>query len=213
MRETIVPVERRVGPWLLWSRALILGVMATGLGAVGHVGADGMLPGLGTLATLLVVMVALSALLLLRPASGLLLALSLSAGQAVVHVVLTAAAGHVGDSTMTGMSGTTGGHEHMQASGVSMSALSAHVVGHAPMMAAHITVAALVGLWLARGESALWTLIALAARRLVAAPRVLAVVDARVRRLMTPTPRPAGPPSLWQALPHARRGPPFVTAS
>lgn len=213
MREIIVNMEGRIDPWLLWSRALILGVLATGLGTAGHVGADGMLPGIGTMVTLVAVMVALSALLLLRPASGVRLALSLAAGQSVVHVVLTAAAGHADGAPMSGMPGMSGGHEHTQSAATSMSALSDHLVGHAPMMTSHVAVAALLGLWLARGEDALWTLIALAARRLVVTPRVLAVVDVRVRRLTTPTPRPAGPRSLWQALPHARRGPPHVTAS
>ena len=207
-------MEGRIGPWLLWSRALVLGGLATGLGAIGHVTAGGALPGAATLTTLTVVMVALSAPLLLRPATAARLALSLAGGQLIVHVVLTAAAGHGGTTSMAGMSaGTMAGHAHAQPSGVPVDAVLAHLGGHAPMMAAHVAAAALLGLWLSSGEHALWTLIALAVRRLVAPRPALAVVDARTRRLTTPTPRPAGPRSLWETLPHPTRGPPLVAAS
>lgn len=200
-------------PWLLWSRALVLGLLATGLGAAGHVTADGVLPGAATLTTLTVVMVALSALLLLRPASRLRLVLMLAGGQAAVHLVLTSTAGHTGMGP---------GHEaHLTATDASMWSswstlahqMTSHVVGHGPMMAAHLTVAALLGLWLARGESALWTLIALATRHVVASVAALAVVEVRPRGLTTPSPCPVGPRSPWQARPHTRRGPPLAAVS
>lgn len=208
------PVKGRMGPWLLWSRALIVGLLTTGLGAAGHVAADGLLPGVGTLTTLVVVMVAASALVLLRPASGARLTMTLAVGQAVVHLVLTAAAGHRGSATMPDHSShlqmaTDGG----QSSGVLVGQLLTHVTAHAPMMLAHMAAAALVGLWLARGESALWTLIALASRRIVAALPALAVVDPLPGQLTTPAPRPVGPRSPWQAHPHARRGPPLAAMS
>ncbi len=196
--------------WLLWSRAFILGVLASALGTVGHVGAGGILPGAATLTTLVVVMVALSALLLLRPASSLRLVLMLAVGQAGVHLVLTSAAGH----TVTGP-----GHDaHLQMAGTSPWSLPveqtmSHVVGHGPMMVAHVAVAALLGLWLARGESALWTIIALAARRIVAVVPALAVLETRPRGLTTPAPCPVGPRSPWQARPHTRRGPPLAALS
>lgn len=201
-------------PWLLWSRALVLGLVAVGLGTAGHVSADGLLPGAGALATLIVVMVALSALLLLRPASGVRLALTLAGGQALVHVVLSASAGHSGVATMPHHTS----HPHMtadgtQSSGVLMGEIIAHVTTHAPMMLAHVAAAALVGLWLARGESALWTLIALASRRILVSPPALAVVDPLPRQLTTPSPCPAGPLSPWQAQPRTRRGPPLATLS
>lgn len=187
-------------PWLLWSRALILGLLASALGTVGHVSADGALPGAATLTTLVVVMVALSAPLLLRPASGLRLMVLLAGGQALVHLALTSAAGHSGHPV------TGPGHDPFDQ-------VMSHVVGHAPMMAAHLAVAALLGLWLARGERALWTLIALATRWIVALAPGLAVLDARPRTLTSPAPGPLGPRSPWQARPHTRRGPPRAAVS
>ncbi len=199
-----------MNPWLLWSRALILGGLASALGTVGHVSAGGLLPGAATLTTLVVVMVALSALLLLRPASSMRLVLMLAAGQAGVHLVLTSAAGHTVAAP---------GHDaHLQVTGTSPWSLSvdrmmSHVVGHGPMMVAHLVVAALLGLWLARGESALWTIIALTARRMVASAPTLAVLETRPRGLTTPAPCPVGPRSPWQAHPHTRRGPPLAALS
>jgi hypothetical protein len=198
-------------PWLLWSRAWVLGLLAAGLGTAGHVSADGLLPGAGMLATLVVVMVALSSLLLRRPASGARLALALAAGQAVVHVVLSVAGGHRGGTTTLHHAAhvQTAAHE-VQGSVLPVDQVLTHVTTQAPMMLAHTAAAALLGWWLARGESALWTLVALASRRLVVAIPVLAVVDPLPHQLTTPAPCPAGPRSPWQAHPRTRRGPPLA---
>jgi hypothetical protein len=85
---------------------------------------------------------------------------------------------------------------------------------HAPMMAAHLAAAALVGLWLAHGERCLWTLIALSGRRVLAAVLLLVPVPtaprARWRHAAVVT--LAGPRSLWLVRPDSRRGPPVLAA-
>jgi hypothetical protein len=216
----------RVDAALLWSRALCVGVLAFVLGVAGHVMADGLLPGPTLLVALGALSVLVSAPLLSRPASGVRLAGLLVAGQTAIHVALTATAGHRGDpvtatpapraqALLPVVDGRRVGslQDAYQAGQPPMSIqlptghLVADLQAHAPMMAAHLAVAALVGLWLAYGERALWTLVALLGRRLLLAWRPVAV-----------EPRPAPTPA-WRALPPARshtrdphphRGPPLL---
>jgi hypothetical protein len=89
---------------------------------------------------------------------------------------------------------------------------------HAPMMVVHLLAAALVGLWLAVGERALWALVALAAG--AAVPRLallLAAVVARPsfpRRVPVAALRPPAPPRLAVlARCVVRRGPPALLAA
>ena len=90
--------------------------------------------------------------------------------------------------------------------------VAGEVAAHAPMMAAHLTAAALVGLWLAYGERCLWTLLALTGRRIRAVALLLAPVPAEptvhaVHGLARST---TGPVSRWLVRPDSRRGPPLV---
>ena len=102
---------------------------------------------------------------------------------------------------------------------------------HAAMALAHLAAAAVVGLWLALGERALWTVIALADRRvrclvhavtaaIVAARAVLALCCSPVARKCRDDARhqsddlgttPALDPAIGRSL--ARRGPPLVLAA
>lgn len=84
-------------PWLVWPRALVVGLLAVTLGTTGHVTADGLLPGAAPMTALAVVSVVLAAPLLVRRASPLRLVAMLAGGQAGIHLVLTTAAGHRGD--------------------------------------------------------------------------------------------------------------------
>jgi hypothetical protein len=186
-------------PCLLWARAGIVGSLAFVLGVVGHVSADGLLPGPGPLAALAVLSVVLSGPMLARPASRTRLMLMLVCGQTVIHAVLTVTAGHAGDAVRSGRSAApvaggdpfgplpvVGGHRvgslqdafsvgSPSESGTTLApALPVgHLVNdlsaHAPMMVAHLAAAVLVGLWLAHGERCLWTLLSLTGRRLVLA--------------------------------------------
>lgn len=239
-------VERTPGV-LLWPRAAVVGLLAAGLGVVGHVGAGGLLPGPGVVVALLAVSVALSAPALREQASARRLVGLLVLGQAWVHVVLTASAGHrddppthaghlpVAPTDLTVSPGSPGLAEHdgrrvgslmdaYQAGlpvaptgdpGLGQGAaagLMTHVVDHAPMMAAHALAAALVALWLAAGERALWALLALTAGMVLALLRPPAPVPAMPgARRTAPTPEPSGPrPGRLGTSPLSRRGPPHL---
>ena len=153
---------------LLWLRALLLATVALSVGSVAHVTADGALPGAPALVVLLALGTAAAAPLLRSRASTRRVVLLLVLGQATVHAVLTAASGHHDD-----------GPAEVPATGP---ALWVHhlaedlTAAHAVMALAHAAAAAVVGLWLARGEHALWLLVALAGHALVPMPRLSAAV-------------------------------------
>lgn len=227
----------RVDAAVLWARAGLLGVVAFFLGVVGHVTADGLLPGPALLLGLLVLSVVLSAPMLNRRASPLRLTGMLVGGQAAIHLVLTVTAGHVGDRAggTTPRAGALGslpvvdgrrlgslqdaydGAADQAAGGLAPSLPVGHLVAdlsaHAPMMAAHLAAAALVGLWLGYGERCLWTLIALSGRRVLAAVLVLRPVLGPPRVTAVDAERaPSGPRSVWLVRSDSRRGPPLLAA-
>lgn len=230
-------MHTRVDPWLVWSRALCVGVIAFAFGVVGHVTADGLLPGPTLLAVLLVLSVALSVPMLSRPAGRLRLVLMLVGGQVLVHVVLTVSAGHRGDPVAGGGATTPRGlaslpvvdghrvgslqdaYEGMSgqpaAAGtptLPIGQLADEMAAHAPMMTVHLGAAALVGLWLAYGERCLWTLLALTGRRVLAAAWALGPVPGAPRpatgRAYAELPVMAV--SRRQSQPRSRRGPPAL---
>ena len=225
-------MDRTASGTLLWSRAVLVGLIAAFLGTAGHVTADGLLPGPGWLVVLGASLVVFSARALRHPATALRLMVLVGAGQALVHLVLSAAAGHrgVGGDTATVLSGpgldapvvdgrrvgslldayaASQGQTRLTSAGA-FDPLGEAVV-HAPMMAAHLAIAALVALWLAHGERCLWTVIALAAGVL------LALLDRAV-----PLPAPAlvratavrRAPAVLRRLARSldRRGPPLLLA-
>ena len=225
----------RVDAAVLWVRAAVVGVLAFALGVLGHVSADGLLPGPAFLAALLVCSVALSAPMLNRPTSSPRLVAMLVGGQTFIHLVLTVTAGHRGD----GSSGLTGAHAaaglrslptvdgrrvgslqdaYQGMSGQPSSLAPALPVGHlvddlsahAPMMAVHLVAAVLVGLWLGYGERCLWSILALTGRRLLLGWRVVAAVCPAPTRVGHEHRTPAVRVSLWQSRPRSRRGPPLL---
>lgn len=215
---------------VLWARAIVLASVTVFLGAAGHVTADGLLPGPAAVVLLYAVTVVGAVAFLARPATATRLVVLLVGGQTLVHLVLSAAAGHAGDAstTATARAGTGGalslptvdgrrtgslldaydaGASHAASPSLPVGHLLDHLTGHAPMMLAHLAVAVLVGLWLAVGERALFTLLALAARVVVARLRPVPVV----RRPAVPAPAPVVRPlSLVLARAVVRRGPPLV---
>ncbi|WP_244928858.1 hypothetical protein [Nocardioides sp. W7] len=224
-------------PAVHWARAVLLASVAVFLGAAGHVTADGLLPGPGALLVLYVVAVVGAAAFLARPATPLRLVTLLVGGQTLVHVVLSAAAGHAGETagpvaapvrtggiTLPTVDGRRvgslqdawdAGSTHAAGPALPVGHLVDHLTGNAPMMLAHLFVAAAVGLWLAVGERALWTLLALAAAVVLAPLHVLAAIARAglpvVRRLRARAVVPARPPhSLVLARAVVRRGPPLV---
>ncbi|WP_395695940.1 hypothetical protein [Nocardioides sp.] len=235
-------MEKRVDPWLLWPRALFAGGLAFGFGVVGHVTADGLLPGRWLLLALLGMSVILSASVLNRPAGRVRLVALLVSGQTAIHLALTVTAGHRGDPGL----GTTSTPPLAPATGPralpvvdghrvgslqdAYQGMSGHATGsaavtlpvghlindmsaHAPMMAAHLLAAALVGLWLAHGERCLWELLALTGSRVLAATWALAPVPvATTVAAPAPVARAFVPVALRQSRPAARRGPPALAA-
>lgn len=227
----------RPGAALLWARAGGVGLLAVFLGVAGHVTADGRLPGPVVLVLLSAGAVLLSAPVLARPAGAVRLVLLMVGGQALVHVVLTVTAGHVGDpaagptvrrvgSALPSLASADGrrtgslqdAYDAVGPVHASTPSVPAHLVqdlvAHAPMMLVHLLAAALVGLWLAVGERALWALVAATGRRLGLAVHVL---------LAPVPPAPAAPAPAFLAArrpacpaptrPLLRRGPPLVLAS
>lgn len=228
-------METRADSWLLWPRAICVGALAVGFGVVGHVSADGLLPGPIVLVLLVAFLVLLSAPLLTRPATPLLLIVMLAGGQTLVHLVLTLAAGHRGDPAAAVPPAYLGAHalpvvdghrvgslqdayqgmsgqESTLAPALPVGHLANDMASHAPMMAVHLLAAALVGLWLARGERHLWTVIALTGARVRATASLFAPTPAAVSipAVGSMSHTPAVPVSRWQARPHSRRGPPLL---
>lgn len=223
-------------PVVLWARAVLLTSLAVFLGAAGHVTADGLLPGPGVLALVVVLGSVVSAALLSRPASTVRIVVLIALGQAGVHAVLTATGGHVGDGAAQALAPVRRSGALPVVDGRRVGSLQdaydvghastpslpvGHLVGdlgvHAPMMVVHLLAAVLVGLWLAAGERSLWTLVALASAA-VLRPLLLAVALLRT----------GGPPALPPVaarreaprlrVPHllarsvVRRGPPLLAA-
>lgn len=196
-------MEPRAGWALRYARAAVLSSGAVGLAAVAHVSAGGLLPDLTVFALMLVACTLISGTRLGREASRWEIVALLVGGQTAMHAAMTAISGH-GDPAEAEPSGL--GHSLVHALEHLAEDMTWH---HAPMMLAHLAAAAVVGLWLAYGERALWSLIRLVAAEvtaLLAVPRV--VVVPRIKALPE---RFAWVPAVRQvalASTHLRRGPP-----
>lgn len=217
---------------LRWVRALTLALVMLGCGVAGHVAAGGSAPAASLLVPVFVLLaVAVAPLLGAPPSMGRAAAL-LIAGQAALHVVLEVLGGSgtvdVVDRSMS-MQGHGPAeplashllrHDMTPASAGSLAAVAPG--GHLGMLLVHAAAALVVGLWLAAGERAAWTVVAVAA---------LPVVDAWIRlRELARTdavgwaaPRPLALPrwshevevrsSTWAGRGVSRRGPPRLRAA
>ena len=213
---------------------LALVVMSTGIAA--HVLADGLLPSIPTLVGLYLACALTLGWFLKRPATTARIVTLTVGGQTAVHAMLTMTSGHAGDlpvarpsvvtppPSLVSPDGSGSLMEQYEAARPKVQAdvtvpdavghLIADLTGaHAPMMLLHLLAAAAVGFWLAAGETALWTLLALA----------VAVVIPSLRSLLAgldlPTPVPAVPAAREQSAPRhlaalsrcvVRRGPPVL---
>ncbi|NYG55623.1 hypothetical protein [Nocardioides perillae] len=259
-----------LGAGLRWGRGALLAAVAVGAGVLGHAGADGLLPGAPTLLLLYAAATAACTALLRHPASRRRVVALLLGGQGLVHLALTATAGHgapaggappalpaavpaapalpdpllgaaseggrrVGSlqdhyaalDPLTGAGTDAGTGEGTGAAAADLLAALAqplghavgHVAHHAPMALAHLVAAVAVGLWLASGEQALATLVALA-RAVLGAPALAAGLAAALAAAAPPTrtrgsrPRPTltRPRTLVLARGVPRRGPPVLLA-
>lgn len=208
------------------ARGALLAAVVLGLGAGFHLMAGGALPALPLLALLAAATAAVTARLLRTPATARRIVAIAVGGQAAVHAALTATAGHGHAVAVTGGSGGAADWapgslgDALQAPvaagaatdpvALAFARLAADLTpAHLPMAMAHAVAAALVGAWLARGEAALLTLLALAAPR--ALPRSV-LLPRPARRLPVAIPTIAIPDPLLALSSPGRRGPPVVAA-
>lgn len=189
-------MDREAGLALRWARALLLACVSLAGGALGHVSADGLLPEAGGLAALFLVATCAAASMLGRPASTLRVVLLLVVGQTLIHLALAAMAGHHGDSARPSEPPAPRpatpdladpGHrvgplydqlhpdppvlEHLAVPSALQHGLAELTGANALMALAHLAAAAAVGVWLALGERALWTVLALTGQRVQALVR------------------------------------------
>lgn len=228
-------MDTRLDAPVRWARALLAGSVAFFLGVAAHVTADGLLPGPVGLTVLLAFSVLLALPVLGRRLSSLRTVALLVGGQAFIHLALTLSAGHVGDAPRfhTGVT-PTGLAELPVVDGRRVGSLQdaylgtpdgpvapvvpGHLIGdlqsHLPMMLVHLLAAALVGLWLARGERLALAVVTLTGHRLLAVTRLVVpvAVPAVSRASYDALHAPAGPRSVWLTRPDSRRGPPLLLA-
>jgi hypothetical protein len=217
---------------LRWARAGVLAAVVLIVSTLAHTAAGGVPPPVwGVLAMLVGATVVLAAVLG-RPASRTRVVVLVAGGQAVLHVVMTAASGHVsapavgrehGQHPEHGEHGEHAVHAHRHAAQhaeqahpdrVDASAGLAdawlHHLGEdlsgptAAMGLAHLLAAAVLGWWVATGEQALWILLLLAA---VVPACVLVLTRAALRvRLIAADDEPVRPEPPVGLLPeHLRR--------
>ncbi len=235
---------------LVLLRAAVVAALALMLGALAHVSVDGLLPSRPALVFLYLLCLAAAVPLLTRPASRLRVLAVLAGGQTLIHVGLTLTAGHRGDPVAAPpvdvpalsdqsrkgslvdqyealqariAASATGGTPGAAADAGPLAHLWDHLAEQSPWMLLLHTVAVLaVGLWLAAGESALWSLLVLsgtgvfvimrsvlagaAALGVCVPPGPLSVPARRRRRVAVPTPH-----LLRRVV--AYRGPPVLLAS
>jgi hypothetical protein len=165
---------------LRWLRAGVLAALALLTALVAHASSGGTLPTTTALVALFGLVTVAVGTLLRHPASTRRVVLLLAAGETCVHTalsVLTTEPGSSGSSAqdmhlragpMSGMGPMADGHlsgDHA----THVSGWVAHVLSgvsgpHILMAETHLVAAMLLGLWLAAGERALWTLLCLTFR-------------------------------------------------
>lgn len=219
---------------LLWWRAGMLSAMTLLLGAVGHVSSGGLMPSWWVLAAMLATGSTVCATVLTRPASTRRILALVVLGQTACHALLSMTAGHVGDPAAGVAVGPTGSGTLPVSDGGRIGSLQDHydamlaepstnaaltmpdpaaLLDHLPMFLAHTVAALLVGLWLAAGERAVWTLLSLVFTAVVSLLVVPTTIPLPARRLAPLRRRPATPPSLARvARDVVRRGPPALLA-
>lgn len=206
------------GTGLRWARATTVATAATLVAVGAHLGGGGESPTSPVLAFLVPALTAALAPFLTRSASRLRVVLLTVGGQFVAHTTLALATVYDGAGTASHITsgGDPGGAHHARASSASWGSMPSQLSEHVfaadhRMLLAHTTAAAVVGLWLAAGERAVWTLVRLIWRALV------------LPLLPLPSSRPPASatvsPAVGTMLPRiaadsvVRRGPPHLLAS
>jgi hypothetical protein len=220
---------------LLWWRAGIVSAMTFLVGAAGHVSTGGRLPSWFALAAMFAIGTAISAVVLTHPASARRIVALVVLGQTACHGLLSLTAGHAGDAVAVATTTPASPGSLPVSDGARVGSLQDHyeamvgtpsggsaltlpdpvaLLDHLPMFLAHSLAAALVGLWLAAGERALWSLLALVFAAAVALLVMPAAVPVVARRSAPLRRRPATLPSLAHVgRTVVRRGPPALLAA
>jgi hypothetical protein len=190
------------GTGLRLVRGGLIAAATLGVAVWAHRSADGNVPGPAGLAVLWALSTVVAAALLARPASVRRLVVLLCAGQGVLHLLLSIVSGHGQRPAPTSSASYYASHSMLAGS----EAPSAHgsaadltqglggLLGEVTtpsgllMLATHLVAAAIVGLWLAAGEKALWS----------ALTGIAAAVSAGISDLLrllvsSPTPAASGP--------------------
>jgi len=201
-------VERRTE--LRWVRALTLASVMLAAGLSGHVAGGGTATPPSLLGPLLLVVSLAVAPFLGAPASVLRVVVLVLVAQAGLHVALS-------------LIGSTPAAEPMtMGPGHTMPPPAQIVPAHLSMLAAHAAAALVVALWLAAGERAAWSLVAVVTLALADAWRVVchvvtvpvAVVTVRRAPALAWTTPVTVSCSVWDGHGRlARRGPPYACAS
>jgi hypothetical protein len=212
-------------------RVLTLPSVLFASGLAGHAAAGGVTPVPSLLVPLFVLTVFAVAPFAggpMNPARSLAL---LVGGQGMLHAALQLLSGATGTAMPTPCgagtgvpaSSSTSSHlmTHLDAAASHGSVMSLMGGGHLVMLLAHLAAAVAVGLWLAAGERALWTLLALTARRVVDALGTVTAVARGVGTLVVSRPRLQTGwglrwvirRSVWVTGVVARRGPPCSASS
>jgi hypothetical protein len=214
---------------LRWVRALTLASVMLASGLAGHLAAGGVAPATSLLLPVFVLLTAAIAPLLGAPASTPRVLVLLTAGQGLLHVVL---------QVLGGTTTEVAGHSMLVPAGPG-DAVTAHLLTHSAatptgswiallggshlgMLVAHAAAASVLGVWLAAGERAAWTVVAVAALPVVDAwirlrelARAAAVAWAVPRQMALPrwSYEVAVRPSTWAGRGVSRRGPPRLQAA
>jgi hypothetical protein len=212
-------------------RALTLATVMLGSGVAGHVAAGGSAPATSALLPVFVLLTAAAAPLLDVPASARRVTALVLSGQGLLHVALQVLGGTAVDVAGHSMlvhvdaAGGPASSHHLHPSVASApwgSALAVLTGTHPGMLLAHAAATLAIGLWLAAGERAAWTLVALAALPVVDAWVTLGKLSSggagafavpRAGSLPRAEHQRAARPSLWSGGGVSRRGPPCPSAA
>ncbi len=155
--------------WVRWVRAAVLSLLVVGSTLAAHVGGGGGLPDLAMLLPVCALVTLVAAAVLRRPLTWWWSATVLLGGQAALHGALQlvpATAAATGTAGMPAHApGGAGAHLGAEPAVTALRALRALTEwsADARMVVAHVGAAVLVGAWLAAGERAVWSVLALAA--------------------------------------------------
>lgn len=213
---------------LRWLRASLLSALLVLGGLAAHVAAGGVAPSASSVLMLLAATAVLVAPMLGMPASTHRVVGLVMAGQCLVHLALpflspsARTAPHGAPMLMP--SGLSNGHGSMTAAVMDHVAVPHHdavlvLMNEADlaMLVGHLAAAVAVGLWLAAGERAAWSILALTGRSVADSLRAL-LQPTTVRLAFAGSTRPKAMPgwltsvplgaSVWDGYAVSRRGPP-----